>query len=118
VQQAWILQEAAGAHDDRFLSCSLNIAWPAAALAGRAASIPHAEATLHALTEVFDELSPRSGAIAAQRKVEDHKFEGWLSYSNVDRAWEAFKQLRDALHARGLGVKQWTRDLIIPRGWR
>jgi curved DNA-binding protein CbpA len=118
VEHIWILQEAAGPHDERFLSCSLNIAWPDDALAAQAASIPHAEVTLRDLTEVFDKVSAQTGAASAHRKVEDHTFAGWLSYTNVDRAWEAFKQLRDALHARGLGVKQWTRDLIIPREWR
>jgi len=33
-------------------------------------------------------------------------------------ATAAFERLRDDLHARGLGIRQWTRDLIIPRDWR
>jgi hypothetical protein len=118
VEHIWILQEAGGRHDDRFLSCCLNIAWPGAAWTSKAATIPHREETLRTLNEVFVQIQRKTKAVSSPPKIVDSQFTGSLSYTNLDTAWEAFKQLRDALHARGLGVKQWTRDLIIPREWR
>jgi len=116
VDHVWLLQ--GGAHDDRFLSCSLNIAWPDARLAEQAHEIPNAEKTLRALTQVFDKIRAKTKVVSSNCKVEDHRFEGWLSYPNLERAGDAFKQLHDLLHANGLGVKQWSRDLFIPRDWR
>ena len=35
-----------------------------------------------------------------------------------DRAWKAVNSLHELLLARGLGLRQWSRDLFIPRSWR
>ena len=56
--------------------------------------------------------------VSSGSNVEDRRFAGWLSYPDIRRATAAFERLRDDLHARGLGIRQWTRDLIIPRDWR
>ena len=44
-----------------------------------------------------------------------HRFVAWLSYPSGDRAWKAFQVLHESLNARGLGVRQWTRDMIVPK---
>jgi hypothetical protein len=109
---------AAATPADRFLSCSLNIAWPDAALAPRASAIPDRDAILRRLVEVFEELRALSPIVASNDRVEDGRFLGWLGYAGVNQATVAFRQLRESLHARGFRLKPWTRDLIIPPDWR
>ena len=116
VDQLWLLQD--GSREDRFLSCSLNVSWPEPELASRAATIPDAEAILRDLSEVFEQIHIGTPVINSRCKVEDHKFQGWLSYPNTQLASGAFNKLHKELNARGLSVTQWTRDLIIPREWR
>ena len=41
-----------------------------------------------------------------------------LSYSNFDRSWKALNTLHQSLRRRGLGLRQWSRDLFLPRAWR
>jgi len=104
--------------DERFLSCSLNIAWPETSLAAGALSIPDAEAHLRTLVEVFEEVRALSPAIASNDRVEEGRFVGWLSYASMNQALLGFRQLRELLLAHGFRLKPWTRDLIIPRDWR
>ncbi len=116
VEDFWLLQD--GARDDRFLSCSLNLAWPDAAAFPAGKTPPRAAETLHDLEVVFENLRLNSAPVGAQRNVEAGGFSAWLSYASPDAAWKSFRMLRDALHERGLTVKQWTRDVIIPKTWR
>ncbi len=116
VDHLWLLQEGKG--EDRFLSCCLNISWPGPELASRAASLPGAEETLRALQQVFEEVHLHTPVINSRCDMEDHKFTGWLSYPSTQLAWKAFNKLHEELNARGLSVKQWTRDLLIPRDGR
>jgi hypothetical protein len=116
VDHLWLLQD--GGREDRFLSCCLNISWPDPELANQAGTIPDGVETLAKLREVFDDVHIHTPANNSRCKVEDHKFQGWLSYPNTQLAWNAFQKLHEGLNARGLSVKQWTRDLIIPRDWR
>jgi hypothetical protein len=116
VDHVWLLQD--GSREDRFLSCSLNISWPEPEHASQAETIPHGPETLARLKEVFDDVHIHTPVINSRCKVEDHRFQGWLSYPNSQLAWSAFNKLHEALNARGLSVRQWTRDLIIPRDWR
>jgi hypothetical protein len=116
VDHLWLLQD--GGREDRFLSCCLNISWPEPELTGPAGSLPDAADTLRKLTETFEQVRDQTAVINARSQVEDDRFQGWLSYASTQLAWTAFNTLHDALNARGLAVKQWTRDLIIPRDWR
>jgi hypothetical protein len=109
---------AGGSFDERFLSCSLNIAWPETSLAAGALAIPDADAHLRALVDVFEELRTLSPAVASNDRVEEGRFVGWLSYASINQALIGFRQLRESLNARGFRLKPWTRDLIIPRDWR
>jgi len=111
----WLNQKSSD--DDRFLSCSLNIAWPDPE-AGRF-DIPAQERAeiLAAADEAFDHLVISTRAVNAQRDLRDDGFTGWLTYSSFDRSWKVVQEMREALNARGLGIRQWSRDLFIPRNW-
>ena len=100
---------------DRNLSGALTLTWPDPALAGYAASLPQADRILRALNAAFDEARSRPEVRGARSHIEAGRFEAWLGYPDGHAAWQAFKHLHVGLKARGLGVKQWTRDLIVPR---
>ena len=97
-------------------SGSLQLRWPdpEAGLEG-----PTDPAMLHevlgALTECFDLIRGRPGVLNARSRTERGRFEAWLSYSSGQDAWKAFTKLRPELNRRGLGVRQLTRDMTIPR---
>ncbi len=74
--------------------------------------------TLNALGAAFQAMCLETDDSSSGSKVEHHQFSGWLSYPDIRRAMAAFEHLQKNLHARGLSVRQWTRDLIIPRDWR
>jgi hypothetical protein len=115
-EHVWLLQD--GPRDDTFLSCCLNLSWPDPALAGApAADGPGTERALRLLAEVFDEMCTLTRVVASRRQAEGGRFSAWLSYGDAPRACAALRLLKGALHARGFDVKQWNRDLIIPRGW-
>jgi hypothetical protein len=116
VDHVWLLQE--GGSQDRFLSCCLNISWPDPTLASRAESLPGAAEILQQLTEAFEIVRGQIPVTGALCGVQDHRFQGWLSYAGTQPAWKAFNNLHQELKARGLSVKQWTRDMIIPRQWQ
>ncbi len=104
--------------DKLFLSCNLNILWPDPALNDRGREIPDVETVLGQITEAFREVEALTRVASASFNVEENRFYGWLSYPSVNKAWDGLRQLREALHARGFSLKQWTRDLTIPRQWR
>lgn len=101
--------------EDRNLSGSLEISWPAAQLADRAEDLPNSSKILGALNAAFDDLRLRTPTTGARSKIEDGKFWATLGYANGKVASDAFKHFHVNIKARGLGVKQWTRDVTIPR---
>jgi hypothetical protein len=112
----WLMQRAAD--EDRFLSCNLNMSWPDAAAADRDADPGDRPSVVTALNEIFDHMIIGTRALTSRSRVQDDRFGGWLAYSNFDRAWKAVNSMHELLRARGLGMRQWSRDLFIPRGWR
>jgi len=104
--------------EQRFLSCSLNITWPDAARPDRDDPIRGRAAILATLSEVFDALIISTRAIASRSRIEEDRFAGWLSYTSFDRSSKALKALHEALRAHGLGLRQWSRDLFLPRAWQ
>jgi hypothetical protein len=112
----WLLADRL--NDERMISCSLNLSWPDADLDVHPDSIDGAEAILQALASVVESLAAQSRAQDYRSSVEDGQFEGWLSYPSVERAAAAMSTLRDALREHGLAIKQWSRELIIPRQHR
>ncbi len=103
-------------HDDRNLSGSLNVVWPDPAHAATALALPDAPTIARELGAALEEVRAATRPLSARTRAEAERFESWLSYANGTVAWAAFKQLHARLKARGLGVRQWTRDLPIPRG--
>ena len=118
VDHLWLLGQ--GQTEDRFLSCTLNITWPEPKLASHAdaGSIADAPEILRLLTAAFEEVHLHTPVTSSMSKVEDGRFQAWLSYSSSQQAAQAFNALHHELNERGLSVKQWTRDLLIPREWR
>jgi hypothetical protein len=110
----WLTQKPSD--EERFLSCSLNLNWPDHGQVA-AASDRGAAAIVAALDEIFDHLVVSTRVITSRSRAEVQQFAGWLSYSSFDRSWKALKTLHDAVRSRGLGLRQWSRDLFIPRSW-
>jgi len=104
--------------DDRGLSYCLSIGWTAPPPGTWGESHPDAPLARKLLIETFEPIAQRTKATSSWSRTEETKFEGWLSYSTSTQAHEAFRVLHQALNDCGLGVNQWTRDLIIPRGGR
>jgi hypothetical protein len=104
--------------EDHNLSCSLNLAWPIAEIASRAESLPNAATILAAIAESFEQVTTKTRVVSARSNVDHGRFTGWLSYTTVARAEDAFAKLRAALVQHGLGIEQWVRDMTIPRTWR
>jgi len=73
---------------------------------------------LTALQAAFDHMIVNTRVVSSRSRVEDDKFLGWLAYSNFDRAFKAVNMLHEALKSRGLGMREWSRDLFIPRSRR
>jgi hypothetical protein len=112
----WLTQRAPD--EDRFLSCNLNMSWPdpAASKGGGAPGDP--SQIIAALSEIFDHMIIHTRAQTSRSRVQDDRFGGWLAYTNFDQAWKAVSGAHELLRERGLGMRQWSRDLFIPRGWR
>ena len=113
----WLTQRAPD--EDRFLSCNLNISWPDQGPTSDAEPAgDHGRRSLSTLARGVrpDDHHHAGGHVPVAG--EDDRFAGWLSYSNFDRAWKSVNTLHELLRARGLGMRQWSRDLFIPRGWR
>jgi hypothetical protein len=112
----WLTQRAPD--QDRFLSCNLNISWPDLGAETRAETVRDHTAIVATLREVFDQMIITTSVVASQSRADEDRFAGWLSYSNFDRSWKSVNSLHELLRSRGLGLRQWSRDLFIPRGWR
>jgi len=112
----WLIQRAPD--EDRFLSCNLNMSWPDLSGADAAAGPGHREPVITTLTEIFDHMIITSHVLTSCSRAQEDRFGGWLSYSNFDRAWKAVNSLHALVRSHGLGLRQWSRDLFIPRGWR
>ena len=112
----WLTQRAPD--EDRFLSCNLNIIWPDQGAAEHPESIRDRASILSTLHDVFDQMIINTRAVTSRSREDEDRFAGWLAYSNFDRAWKSVSTFHELLRARKLGLRQWSRDLFIPRGWR
>ena len=104
--------------EDRFLSCSLNVVWPNPALPGPPIHGGGGREVLEVPGGCVRDDAIKSHAVSSGSKIEDQQFTGWLSYPDIQRSTDAFARLQKELHARGLAVNKWSRDLIIPHDWR
>jgi curved DNA-binding protein CbpA len=109
----WLTQRVPD--EDRFLSCNLTISWPDENTASRALSHDEQAHVLTSLQQVFDQMIVSTRVVSSRSRIQDDQFSGWLAYSNFDRAYKAVGALHQALKSQGMGMRQWSRDLFIPR---
>ncbi len=112
----WLTQRVPD--EERFLSCSLNLMWPDPTWVDARSPDLNRSSIIARLQEAFDHTIINTRVVSTQSHVEDDRFEGWMSYSNFDRSWKAVNTIHEFLNERGLGLRQWSRDLFIPRTWR
>jgi hypothetical protein len=103
--------------DDATLSVCMVISWPPHQVINQASQFRDAGETLRSLIEVFATVRDQRTVIAARSRIEDGRFVGWLSFVDVLTAQDAFLVLRQALQARDLTVKLYTRDERVPFDW-
>ncbi len=109
----WLTQRVPD--EDRFLSCNLTMSWPDENAAARALSHDEHEQVLASLKEIFEHMIVATRVVSSRSRTLDDQWSGWLAYSNFDRANKAVGVLHESLKSRGLGMRQWSRDLFIPR---
>jgi hypothetical protein len=112
----WIAQRAPD--EDRFLSCNLNLLWPDPEVPRHGQAQPASPGTVAALQDIFDQMMIATRAVNSRARADDDRFEAWLTYSNFDRAWKSVNTVHGLLRARGLGLRQWSRDVFIARPTR
>ncbi len=101
--------------EQRNLGGSIQLTWPDSSSSPSQLPAEMAERILKALNAAFDDLRGRTPVTSAHSRIEAGRFEAQLTYPNGPVAGEAFKRLHVSLRARGLGVRQWTRDITVPR---
>jgi hypothetical protein len=111
----WLVQKTSD--EERFLSCSLNLSWPDQ-IEGAFLSEREAAPIVAAISEIFDHMVVSTRAVTSRSHIDVKQFGGWLSYSSFDRSVKALKVLHEAAKSRGLGLRQWSRDLFIPKNWK
>jgi len=104
--------------EERFLSCGLNLTWPDPQAEGSQIDQDQAEKITATLVDMADRLILDTRVAASRVRAEGGRFAAWLSYSSFDRSWRTVGMLHALLRAQGLGMRQWSRDLFIPRSWR
>ena len=109
----WLTQRVPD--EDRFLSCNLTMSWPDENGAARSLSHDEHETIQASLKETFDHVTVATRVVSSRSRLLDDQWSGWLAYSNFDRAYKAVGVLHETLKSRGMGMRQWSRDLFIPR---
>lgn len=99
----------------RNLSGSVLLAWPDPAEPGLMVDAELREMVPKVLRAAVDDLRARTAATSARVSGEDGRFEGRTDYPDGPTAGESFKRLHMFLKSRGLGVRQWSRDVSVPR---
>lgn len=100
---------------DRHLSGSLHLQWPDPAVAAQALALPDARSIVAELTTLYQWLRARPDVLTSNLQTDRGRFEARLTYASGPVAWSVFKVLHPAINAASLGVRQWTRDVTIPR---
>jgi hypothetical protein len=104
--------------EERFLSCSLNLNWPDGMRSVQNLPASDHSGIVATLGEVFDTMVISTRVVASRSRIDEGRFAGWLSYSSFDRSYKALSVLHQNLREHGLGLRQWARDLFLPRAWR
>jgi curved DNA-binding protein CbpA len=104
------------APEERTLSCSLNVTWPSREVDSVVIASAQTSRTIKVIARAFESIVKKTKAKSWQSKPEAAQFSGWASYPTQSLASAAFTQLRSALLGQELGVAQWMREMIVPRG--
>ena len=56
--------------------------------------------------------------VTSRSRDDEDRFAGWLSLFQLRPRLESRQRMHELSSAAGLGLRQWSRDLFIPRGWR
>ena len=94
------------------------VSWPPPAVVDSAAEYPEATKSLRAVIDAFESLKHGAGPTASRSKIEDGRFVGWLSYTDVVKAESAFKRFRERISGPGLSIRLQTRQERLPFQWR
>lgn len=105
-----------GTPEERNLSCTLNLTWPASE--SGTVDPDQVPRILSAILSAFEDACKAVPPVLAESRDEANRFIGLMSYTSALRADEAFKAFRRSLGRHGLGVVQTIRDVTIPREWR
>ena len=94
---------------------SLQMWWPDPNVPGIPSRSERAAEVLDRLVQVFDLLRAQTPVLSARSESDlaDGRFECRLTYADAGLAWRAFQTLRTLLNSRNLGVRQWTRDVVV-----
>jgi curved DNA-binding protein CbpA len=101
--------------EDRNVSGSLHLRWPDPDEPEQGLEMAESPKILAELRLLYEWLQVRPDVVGSRLHPAKGRFEAWLTYPNGAAAWQAFLALRPALNGAGLGVRQRTRDLTIPR---
>ena len=103
----------------RNLSCTLTVTWPSAVARGEGGPVagpsPAAAEVLPIVAACFDEAAGRVPPTSRLDDPGDGYFRGLLVYPTARQASEAFIALRQSLKRRGLGARQWSREILVPK---
>jgi curved DNA-binding protein CbpA len=103
---------------DRNLSSCLHVTWPAPPVHDGDVEPRADPEILKRLIKAFDGIPKRTKALGSWSRSENGRFQGWMSYTTANNAFEAFEMFHRALNDKGLGVRQSTRELFVTRGQR
>lgn len=109
------LLKTTSSKSDRNLSGALRLQWPDPEVEGTALSLADSRSIIGELTTLYHWLRVRPDVLRSHLNADHGKFDARLTYPSGAVAWSVFKTLHPAINAAGLGVRQWTRDLTIPR---
>ena len=99
--------------EDRNLSGSIQLTWPDPEAVGAMVDGP---STLAVLSKAVRAAAKRRGVVTSKVEEGSSSLSATLSYASGPVAQKAFHDLHADLKARGLGVRQWSRDLSVARG--
>jgi hypothetical protein len=122
VEMVWVRYEVddvltllADKSENRSVSGTLTITWPDPNLGGKLPTSVPTDRIFKALNGAFDDVTHRTSPLSSKSEINSGKFEALLSYPSGPLAAAAFKVLHVGLKARGMGARQWTRDITMPR---
>lgn len=110
-----VIELVGGDRGRKGLIGSLQLWWPDPALPRVPARDERIAEILEQLVQVFDRLRDQTPVLSARAEsdLDEGRFECRLTFADGGLAWRAFKTLRTLLNVRNLGVRQWTRDVVV-----